>query len=492
MFSRIIQYRRKYLPILISIVFIFSCHDSPTDSVKNDPSNSESIIILYTNDEHGWMEPEGDFGGSAGIVGLWKGQEGYSEDKDNYLILSGGDMWTGPAISTWFKGESMADVMNEMNYSAAAIGNHEFDFAIDGLKERMEQSNFPFLSANIREKSSGNIPDFIDPYIIKKVAGLKVGIIGLTTTSSPFTTFPDNVKDYDFIDYDDALSEIAPKVKAEGAEIIITIGHICSNEMQSLVSTAITLGISVITGGHCNQLVAQIANDKVALLQGGDRLEYYGKLEIRIDPDTKAIIDLNPSFHENKGGTPDVDVQSVVQNWRTQADLALSEVIGYTNSTIDRSSFEMWNMVMDSWLYVFPQADAALSNAGGIRQSIPEGNITLSTIVGLLPFENTILQLELTGNELISCIEKDIILGGITTMGGYQFMDGSSIESSTTYSVYTIDYTYSRSDYKFRQYDPDPYTTSVQYRQPLIDWIKSLNTTVSNPLNNYLDYTPRR
>ncbi len=483
---------RKYLSILFLLSFLIYCHDSPSEPENGGSTDSESIIILYTNDEHGWMEPEGDYGGAAGMMGLWREEEGYSEEKDNYLILSGGDMWTGPAISTWFKGESMAAVMNEMNYTAAAIGNHEFDFKIEGLKKRMEQSNFPFLSSNIREKSSGNIPDFIDPYLIKEVAGLKIGIIGLTTTSSPRTTFPDHVKDYDFIDYRTALNEIAPIVKQEGVDIIISIGHICSNEMNALLPTAMELGISVITGGHCNQLVAQSVNDEVALLQGGDRLEYYGKLEIIIDPETNEVIELNPSFHENKGGTSDADVQSVVQYWRTQADLALSEVIGYASAEISRNSYSMQNMVMDSWLYTFPQADASMSNAGGIRQSIPTGNITLSTIVGLLPFENTIIQLELTGSEMISCIEGDIILGGMTTMGGYSFADGSAIESSTSYSVYTIDYTYSRDDYRFSQYDTEPYSTSVHYRQPLIDWIRSLNTSVSDPLNNYLDSTPRR
>ena len=87
---------------------------------------------MYTNDEHGLMEATESSGGAAGLMGLWREQEGYSENGP-YLILSGGDMWTGPAISTWFKGESMVNVMNGMQYDAAAIGNHEFDFKIEGL-----------------------------------------------------------------------------------------------------------------------------------------------------------------------------------------------------------------------------------------------------------------------------------------------------------------------------------------------------------------------
>ena len=481
----------KYFKITIFFSFTFlylSCTEKQIDPVQSEPS--KSIIILYTNDEHGWMEGSGDYGNAAELMGIWRETEGYSEEKSNYLILSGGDMWTGPAISTWFEGRSMVEVMNAMNYTAAALGNHEFDFKIEGLKQRMEESNFPFLSANIREKSSGNIPDFITPYIIKEVDGVKIGIIGLTTISTSYTTFPDNVKDYNFIDYTQALEEIVPQVKSEGAEILIALGHVSSYELTSLVPTASRLGISVITGGHNNALVATVS-DGVALIEGGNRFENYAKLEISYDSETKTVTELLPSFHDNIGGTPDSDVETIVKYWRTQTDNALSEVIGYTSATIERYSYEMWNMVIDSWLYTFPNADATMTNAGGIRQSIPAGDITLATIVGLLPFDNSILQLELNGAELIDCINNDIIIGGMTTVGGYKFSDGTPIEESINYSVYTIDYVYSRADYNFSSYDSDPYTTSTHYRQPLIDWMKSLNTSASNPINNYLDSSPR-
>ena len=487
-FNYCITIFRIIIYLILALTF-FSCKDEPTAPVE--PGTSESIIILYTNDEHGWMEPEGTYGGAAGLMGLWREKEGYSEEKSNYLILSGGDMWTGPAIATWFQGESMVAVMNKMNYTAAAIGNHEFDFKIEELKKRMEESNFPFLSTNIREKSSGQIPEFISPYIIEEIDGIKVGIIGLTTTSTPYTTFPDFVKEYNFINYAQALEEIVPHVKSEGADILIAMGHICLQEMQALVSTASQLGISVITGGHCTQLVASITND-VALIQGGNRLENYAKLVIEYNPTTKAVTKLTPSYHDNIGGSPDGDVQAVVDFWRTQTDNALSEVIGYASTTIERYSVEMWNMVIDSWFYTFPYADATMTNAGGLRQSIHAGDISMSTIVGLLPFTNSIIQLELNGGQIINCIEKDIIVGGMTTIGGYKFSDGTAIEENTNYTVMTIDYLYSRDDYKFHLYDPNPYTTSSHYRQPLIDWIRSLNTSVSDPLNNYLDSTPRR
>ena len=77
----------------------------------------------------------------------------------------------------------------------------------------------------------------------------------------------------------------------------------------------------------------------------------------------------------------------------------------------------MGNLVTDSWFYTFPDADVSITNSGGIRQNINQGSIKLLTIVGLLPFKNSIYELNLTGSELIDCIDNYLI-GGMTTIGG--------------------------------------------------------------------------
>lgn len=472
----------------ILIVIFFSCKGG----ISPAPDNGEQtyqIIILYTNDEHGWMEPTDTHGGAAGMMGLWRNNEGYTEDGP-FLILSGGDMWTGPAISTWTKGESMADVMNAMGYDAAAIGNHEFDFKIEELNQRATQSDFPFLSANIREKETGAIPDFATPYIAIEVNSVRVGLIGLTTTSTPYTTFPDNVKDYDFISYDVALEEIVPQVREDGAELLIVIGHLCYSEMEELSPIAAQLGIAIIGGGHCHELVNELINN-VSIIEAGSYMRHYIKVDIIFNTTTDTIVSMNRNIYENTGGVPDQEIETTVSIWQDEVNEKLSEVIGYADQEINMNSNAMYNMVTDSWLFSYPLADISLTNIGGIRQSIPAGDITFGTIVGVLPFENNIINMELTGAQLVECI-GNLIVGGMTTIGGYQLSDGTPINPDITYQVLTIDYLYSRSDYCFQYYDLYPYNTSIHYRQPLIDWIKSLDTSVANPLDSYLDHTPRK
>jgi len=221
-------------------------------------------------------------------------------------------------------------------------------------------------------------------------------------------------------------------------------------------------------------------------------MENYARLIIYYDSLTHSVKNMGASTIENSQNYSDPAIEGIVNFWQQKTDEALSEKIGYASGNIGRYSNGMHNMFVDSWLHSFPLANISMSNEGGIRQDIPAGDITLATIVGLLPFQNNIIELSLKGSEMMSCVENDIILGGITSIPDYKFLDGTPIDREAIYTVLTIDYLYSRSDYSFSSFDGNPYNTSVHYRQPLIDWIKSLNTSVSDPLHNYLDNVRRR
>jgi len=424
-------------------------------------------------------------------MGLWRDEEGYTEDGP-FLILSGGDSWTGQAISTWFRGESTVETMNAMGYDAAAIGNHEFDFEVSGLRERVEQANFPYLSANIRTKSDGSIPDFAQPYEILEVNDILVGIVGLTTISASYTTFPTYVEDYNFISYETALEEWVPQVWAEGVDIVLCVTHLCRNEMRNLIPLAQELEISMIGGGHCHELVSEVQGDgTVALIEGGWGMRYYASLNIWYNSGKMVVENLATKTRENQGGSPDPTVESIVSFWETATVDALGEVIGYVENSILSDSAPMHNLVTDSWLFNYPNADIAFTNKGGIRQSIEAGDITKGDIIGVLPFNNNILELQLTGQEVIDCLGNHAV-AGITTIGGYFHMDGTPLKLDSTYSVLTTDYLYVQDGNQLSDYDPNPYYTQMNYHQPSVDYILSLNTSSSNPLDDYLDYTARR
>jgi 5'-nucleotidase/UDP-sugar diphosphatase len=507
--------KRLLWPILILILVLTACvNDKPTippptaleptdtpASVTTEPEPApptpttatlRRLTILYTNDEHGWMEATEESGGAAGLMGLWREQEGYT-DNGPFLILSGGDMWTGPAISTWFDGESMAEVMNAMGYDAAAIGNHEFDFGLAELRERAAQSEFPFLSANIRDKETGAFVDIALPYVIQEVNGIQVGLIGLTTIETPQTTMPDNVVTFDFIPYEEALGEVVPQARADGAELLVVVGHICADELRALAPAAAELGIAVITGGHCNERVSSVVKG-VTLIGGGAHMEAYAQVDLTFDTATDTVVNIEPSTHKNTGGTADAEIAAIVGGWRAETDEALLHVVGYLDKEIGQRSNAMFNMVTDAWLAAYPAADVAMTNRGGFRQPIPAGEITLATIVGVLPFNNVLVDVELTGAQLIENIQCcQPVVGGMNTMGRYELADGTPIDPDATYHVLVNDFMYAGGDdFIFKSQDPDAYNTAIDWRQPVIDWIIALNTSPDKPLDGYLDNVPRQ
>lgn len=477
--------------LFLLLVFIIGCKENSV----NEPvtgGTEKSISIIYTNDEHGWMEAGASYGGAANMMNLWKQNEGYTSG-GNTLILSGGDMWTGPAISTWFDGRSMTQVMNKMNYSAAVIGNHEFDFGLEKLVERKNESSFPFLSANIRNKTTGGSPDFCKPFIVKIIDNVKVGIIGLTSVTIPGILFPKYLVNLSFISYDQALDEVVPQVKAQGAKIIIIISHMGLSEMRGLTSIAKRHGIKLIAGGHSHEAAVDQLNG-VTIVESGSRMANYSSISVKYIPENDSVTTVTAVLKNNTGGTADAEVQTIVNYWKTETDNALAGIIGYTNSTIGQSSDKMYNLITDSWLYTFPYADIAISNKGGVRQSIPAGNISLASIVGILPFENEVVELELTGAQVISVItsiKSASFFGGINTVSDYILKDGSAINLTTTYKVLTTDYYYSITPV-LQQYDQTPTYTYINWRQPVINYLEYLNTSQSKPLDSFLDGVPRQ
>ncbi len=450
---------------------------------------AHALTILYTNDEHGWIAPDEENGGAAAMMQRWRDEEGYTEDGP-FLILSGGDTWTGPALSTWFDGEPTIEVLNAMGYDAAAVGNHEFDFGPEGLRARTAEAEFPFLAANLLDAETGERSDLALPYIIHEVGDLQVGIIGLASTGTPKTTMPTHVADLTFAPYAETLEAIVPEVKEEGADVLVVISHLCSDEMEPLAQTAADLDVAMIGGGHCHERVNRIVDAGVLLVESGAYMQAYTRVDLTVNSRTGEVIESQAQIKENPTGPQDETVAAIVGSWQAKLDDALDQVIGYTEQGIRQRSPEMFNLVTDAWLAAYP-ADIAMSNSGGFRQDIPAGEITLADVVGVLPFDNVLIDCELTGQQVIDSYQhsnRNVALGGMRARVGYELLDGTPIDPEATYQVLVNDFMYAGGNgFRFQEYDPDAYHTGIDWRQPVMDWIADLNTSPDDPLENYLD-----
>jgi 2',3'-cyclic-nucleotide 2'-phosphodiesterase (5'-nucleotidase family) len=497
--------RLKHLILILCLLLFFT--GATGIGWAQDGPGSVTITIFHTSDEHGWLSPftpsgySETRGGVANMVSWWA--EDGAVDPDTTLILSSGDNWTGQALSSLLQGEPVVDVFNFIGYDAAAIGNHEFDFGLEAMRQRFSEANFPYLSANIREAETGDLADFATPYVILDVSGVQVGVIGLTTTQTGSITNPNVTGQLEFTSYVSALDEFVPQMRDEGAEIVLLLAHVCPSDLVLLASQRPDL-VDAMFAGHCHEFSSR-ERDGVPILSSGEHLTAYSRLDIvyntvsseieAMDADTVVV---SYDIADGNPVEPDEAVVELVAEWEAGISMQLTTEIGYTEHGMSQRSPVMGNWVTDAWLWAFPQADIALTNWGGLRQDLPAGVITLNDVINIMPFDNTIVEIEITAQQLA---ENLYCCGG--AVGGMRYSwgadgvymtlaDGSDFDRDATYRVLINNYMYDGgSDYLFGQQDPNGVDTGIHWRQPVIDYMITLNTSSDDPLEGYLDEEPR-
>jgi len=328
----------------------------------------------------------------------------------------------------------------------------------------------------------------IRPYTIITVNNIQVGIIGLTTTSTPITTNPVNVAAFDFIDYETALREVVPQVREAGAEMIVVPAHICQGELEDLAQDVADLDIQLLGGGHCNEFFADEMND-IVLLEGGTAMAGYAYASFQFDTASDTVVSMDYGVRDNNGGTADPEVASIIDRWQDEADAELNRTIGYSEQGLAQRSQEMQSLITESWLWAYPTADVAITNMGGMRADLPPGDITLADVVGVMPFDNVIVELQLTGEQLdVMLGQPSAAIGGVyrDNFRWYLKATGEELESDELYTVLVNDFMYAGGDdYALLSvYDPDGYNTAINWRQPVIDWIMAQDSSPENPLDD--------
>lgn len=473
------------LLVLTCALFLFSCQASPP---IESGAELRSLTVLYTNDEHGWMEGREAGRGAANLMGLWREREGYTED-GSFLILSGGDHWTGPAISTWFEGEGMVEVMNAMDYDASAIGNHEFDFGLDNLQQRIEEANYPYLAANIHWKDSQTLPSELGmlAYSVSEVNDLSVAIIGLSTITTPRTTNPINISELDFLDYEPVLRKTVAELSELEPDLTFVIAHVCMNALRPLASAVADLEISLMGGGHCNELVAEQVGETV-LLESDGHFRNYARAEFEYDIRNDRLVGFEYSTERNGAGSSDPAILELVAHWRAATENELSAELGFLSRNYDANDDRLQRLVVESWLSRDSSADIAINNRLALRSPLARGAVSFSDIVGLLPFENSIYAVELTGAEIFQVIaegQNPFIAGLIRTENDWLLLKtGMPVDAGETYRVLINSFMYEGgAGYDaIAEFDADGFDTEIHYRQPIIDWILEQDSSNDRPI----------
>ncbi len=465
---------------------LFSTLTSNQVTISCAQPTIQKLTILHINDLEGWLNPHDSFGGMATLMSYFK-QEGYDPNiaNNSFILTTGGDQNTGPAAATLSKGLAIVDTMNAMGFNAAAIGNHEFEYGIQSMVERQNRSTYPILSSNIYLKGTTDLANFTIPYAIQNHSGIRVGFIGLTTTATPQLAHPRNTRYFDFGGYEAALRRFIPQIKEKGVDIIVVLAHLNGGELRSLANKVVDLNISVFLGGGGFPEITSIGNATIGL--AGHKCGQYAKIQLYIDFETKNLLSTEGSLIDNIEGDlePDENIQVVVDLWEEKINA--TKMITYSSQNIyDNRGLGIGVLVTDSFLFAsnYSYNFGVANCGGGFRDYFRAGQITLSDVVSVIPFEDYLMAFNITGLELMKFIEDN--RGGFAFSGiKYSHCGGNilscqiqinkstfeELNTSKTYQGLILDYLW----YHYYQDRFEAINLGIHYRNATLLYFKSLD-----------------
>ncbi len=389
---------------------------------------AEEIVIVHTNDFHARLEPidfDGERGGIARLAGMVNVIRSLYPDR--VLWLDGGDTLHGTTVANLFFGVSVVDLYNQAGVDAMAAGNHDYNYGADVLLLRAADADFPILGANTFYKESGE--SFLPPYAFFDVGGLRVAVLGFSPVTTPVTTHPKNVEAIYFEDPIQVAAELVPQLR-EQADLVVVLSHIGYTDDVALAQAV--PGIDVIVGGHSHtQLDEPVVVGDTIIVQANEYGKYVGFLKLVVDGG--RIVDYEGRLLPTTADMPiDAAVAASLADWQGQLSERLGVVIGETAVDLDgergnvrTKETNLGNLVADI-MRETTGADVALTNGGGIRASIPAGPVTLGDVYTVLPFDNTLIGIEISGAQLLAALEYGVSQwpvdwGGFLQVSGLSF-----------------------------------------------------------------------
>jgi len=425
---------------------------APAAAAGQDGADVIRLSVIFTNDIHGGIDPSGatfmnrEFppplgGGASATAYIDRLREEADADPDHFvLIMDQGDIFQG-----------------------TPVGNHDFDEGAPNLWHLIEMSKMPVLSANLVWAETGEPVEYVKPYVIKEYDGVRIAVIGLTTTDTPKMAFPEHVKSVAFLPEIATAQKYVEEAREKGADLVFVSGHMglpydpeigyaemiaeeeereAEPEREPLEESkwgpsAMEIshrvpGIDVFFGGHIHR-----GFDKPWVEPSNHTLHFqtYGRgsgvghVDLLIDRNTQSLVgyelpsyrgDLITLFEDE--WWPDPETSEMIAEMIDEAEQGMDEVVGSTEVDLTRGGegeTRMGNLVCDAMREEM-QADFAFTNLGGIRDEIPAGPITPRDVFQVLPFGNTLVVFEMDGRLLKEVIEYRVSAGhhGVYMSGG--------------------------------------------------------------------------
>lgn len=409
------------------------------------------ITILHTNDHHGrfWPNSDGEYGLAAQKTLVDQVRAEVKADGGYMLLLSGGDINTGVPESDLQDAEPDFRGMSRIGYDAMAVGNHEFDKPVPVLMKQRKWINFPMLSANIYQDGKR----MFDPYAMFNLGGVRVAVLGLTTDDTAKMVNPEQVKGIEFRSPIAEAGKLVPELRQQ-ADIVIAathMGHYTDgqhgvNAQGDVEMARAVKGLDLIVGGHSQNPVCMKAENQrddayvpgapcapdrqngAWIVQAHEWGKYVGRADfefrngkLKLSKYQLIPVNLKKSVKGADGKDQKVPytqlieedgkLRNFLQSYQNKGQAALDVPVGRTSAKLDgdrgvvRSQPTNLGVFVGRVMMDKVKADFAVSNSGGIRDSLPAGAINYRDVLKVYPFGSTLVYVDLNGQEALDYLK---------------------------------------------------------------------------------------
>lgn len=428
-----------------------------------------TLSVVATNDVHGHAHRLAMIGGFVENLRAARREDG------GVLLVDAGDMWQGTLVSNLGEGEAMVRAYEALGYDAAAIGNHEFDYGPVGeatvpeeaeddprgaLLARVAEAGFPILSANILDAESGERVRWpgVEPSVVREVAGVRVGIVGVSTEETLRTTLSGNVSDLRMAPVAVTVATEARRLRERGAEIVVVLAHLggecerfddpadhssCESDAEVFeLARALPEGlVDLIAAGHTHAGVAHRV-DGIPIIESFGAGRAFGRVDLLLDRESHELREARihpprpicgelstpvtrcrPGEYEGRPVTRHEGVHAAVAPDLERAREAQARELGVELRSEARRSYDsesaLGNLLADLMRGARPQTDIALINGGGIRAGLPAGPLTYGALYEAFPFDNRFAVVKLSAAELATVLASNLRHdGGFLSISG--------------------------------------------------------------------------
>ncbi|MCD8204066.1 MAG: 5'-nucleotidase C-terminal domain-containing protein [Coprobacillus sp.] len=473
------------------------------ENIETKPEGEITLDIFANGDQHGVLE-ETQYNNKTlpsmpEYVSFIKDE--ISECEGETLLISNGDLWQGTYESNFNYGALLNDIITETGYSSFTLGNHEFDWGQDVIKENMSNTSVPYLGANIVYRDTGELVNYVQPYTIVEKGGLKIGIIGTIGRSQLTSITSTMVKDIEFLSEENVIKEYSDILRSiYKCDIVISSMHTGTSNARS---TMRNLGnISAVSGekyvdavftahDHAN---ASGVSGNTPYVNSGENNQNLSHIQLIYNNG-----EVTCSVHENLSTEDvyleyeeDIETRELIDSYCDEEVKSKGDQVAGTIDSNFSETREVPNMMAEAmYEYVIDMGydiDLAIVNDG--RANLYEGEVTYSNLLDAIPFFNKTVIMEVAGLEM-----------SIVARSNYYYSSDSSLDVNRTYTdtylVATYDYiayhqstsrAYDNFSYSLENYrvidELDKYPCDILY-----DYMTSINGTIKAEDYNTANFT---